>query len=336
VASSPKLMKDDAVVGVTRRTRPYSEGDLGGRCIRRPAEKGCGDPETDPEVRSSCSSLSTMRGRARFFAKVHESRLRQDGCVSLGGRPPDARVRARGPLRRGEPPHGWLERSANLYVKIPATKQGSARSKDCIARAKSINVTIIFIVSAHTRKSSRRPYLCGLERLVASGDKPGDVHIRRRASSSIRRRQGSRQNGSRRSVRKEGKPSRCAASSANANARLAYEPTRGILGHRAGTTCRKAPGRKRCSGVDPTPKSGVPRRVYVRGADGPDHGDKMRSRRSGPSRITARYRRHGSPSTREAPQAVPELEKVGVEENDVHRDARDRGVTEVADSSRSC
>jgi len=61
-----------------------------------------------------------------------------------------------------------------LYVKIPATKPGLGAIEDCIAHEKSINVTLIFSLQRY--KEVVEAYLCGLERLVASGGDPSKVH----------------------------------------------------------------------------------------------------------------------------------------------------------------
>src|SRR5258708_25882836 len=69
--------------------------------------------------------------------------------------------------------HKWLDRP-NLYVKIPATKPGLGAIEDCIAHEKSINVTLIFSLQRY--REVVEAYLRGLERLVASGGEPANVH----------------------------------------------------------------------------------------------------------------------------------------------------------------
>src|SRR5919206_435808 len=67
----------------------------------------------------------------------------------------------------------WIEKP-NLYVKIPATKPGLGAIEDCVAHGKNINVTLIFSLQRY--KEVVEAYLRGLERLVASGGKPSEVH----------------------------------------------------------------------------------------------------------------------------------------------------------------
>jgi transaldolase len=61
----------------------------------------------------------------------------------------------------------------NLYVKIPATEVGLGAIEDCIAKGRSINVTLIFSLQRYA--AVVEAYLRGLERLVASGGDPSQV-----------------------------------------------------------------------------------------------------------------------------------------------------------------
>jgi transaldolase len=61
----------------------------------------------------------------------------------------------------------------NLYVKIPATMAGLPAIEDCIARGRSINITLIFSLDRY--RAVVEAYLRGLERLIASGGHPSNV-----------------------------------------------------------------------------------------------------------------------------------------------------------------
>src|SRR5204863_8859783 len=61
----------------------------------------------------------------------------------------------------------------NLHVKIPATMAGLPAIEDCIARGKSINITLIFSLARY--RAVAEAYLRGLERLVAGGGDPSKV-----------------------------------------------------------------------------------------------------------------------------------------------------------------
>ncbi len=68
--------------------------------------------------------------------------------------------------------HAEVERE-NLYVKIPGTRPGLGAIEDCIAKGKSINVTLIFSLERYAAVAEA--YLRGLERLVAGGGDPTRV-----------------------------------------------------------------------------------------------------------------------------------------------------------------
>ena len=68
--------------------------------------------------------------------------------------------------------HGEVERP-NLFVKIPATLPGLGAIEDCIAKGKSINVTLIFSLERYAAVAEA--YVRGLERLVAAGGDPAKV-----------------------------------------------------------------------------------------------------------------------------------------------------------------
>jgi transaldolase len=61
----------------------------------------------------------------------------------------------------------------NLYVKIPATKEGLPAIEEMIAAGKSINVTLIFSIERH--REVMEAYIRGLERLVDDGGDPAQV-----------------------------------------------------------------------------------------------------------------------------------------------------------------
>jgi transaldolase len=62
----------------------------------------------------------------------------------------------------------------NLLVKIPATHAGLGAIEEMTARGRSINVTLIFSLGRH--RQVVEAYLAGLERLIAAGGDPSQVH----------------------------------------------------------------------------------------------------------------------------------------------------------------
>src|SRR3990170_2870139 len=59
--------------------------------------------------------------------------------------------------------HGLVERG-NLLVKIPATRPGLGAIEDCVAKGRSINVTLIFSLERYAAVAEA--YVRGLERLL--------------------------------------------------------------------------------------------------------------------------------------------------------------------------
>src|SRR6202162_4790509 len=163
-------MKEDAVVGVTtNRTtcqKAMSEGGAYDEQLKELIEK-----ETDPKEIFLKLSARDVEMALDLFAPVHESDP-QDGFVSWEVDPTLAYDRE-GTFDEAMRLHAWLDRP-NLYVKIPATKPGLRAIEDFIAHRKSINVTLIFSLQRY--KEVVDAYLLGLERLVASGGDPSNVH----------------------------------------------------------------------------------------------------------------------------------------------------------------
>ena len=165
-----RLVKEDAVVGETTNPtifqKAISSGDAYDAQLKELLEE-----ETDPKEIFLQLSARDVEAALDLFAKVHEEHP-EDGYVSWEVDPTLAYDRE-GTFDEAMRLHKWLERP-NLYVKIPATKPGLGAIEDCIAHEKSINVTLIFSLERY--REVVEAYLRGLERLVASGGKPENVH----------------------------------------------------------------------------------------------------------------------------------------------------------------
>jgi transaldolase len=165
-----KLMKDDSVVGVTTNPTIFQKaiaaGDAYDTQLKELLEK-----ETDPKEIFLQLSSRDVEAALDLMSKVHEQ-TPEDGFVSWEVDPTLAYDRE-GTFDEAIRLHKWLDRP-NLFVKIPATKPGLGAIEDCIALGKSINVTLIFSLQRY--REVVEAYLRGLERLVASGGKPADVH----------------------------------------------------------------------------------------------------------------------------------------------------------------
>ena len=173
-----RLMADDAVVGVTSNPtifqKALSEGGLYDDQLRQIAAT------TDDAVEIFFAlAQDDIRDACDLMRPVWDATGGIDGWVSLEVDPTLAYDRER-TFEQAMRFHAEVERP-NLYVKIPATELGLGAIEDCIAKGRSINVTLIFSLDRYA--AVVEAYLRGLERLVASGGDPSTCS-RSRASSS--------------------------------------------------------------------------------------------------------------------------------------------------------
>jgi transaldolase len=165
-----RLMKEDAVVGQTTNPTIFQKAISESDAYDEQLKELLG-AETDPKEIFLHLSAADVERALDLFATVHEQNP-QDGFVSWEVDPTLAYDRE-ATFDEAMRLHAWLDKP-NLYVKIPATKPGLGAIEDCIARGKSINVTLIF--SLRRYKEVVEAYLRGLERLVAAGGNPATVH----------------------------------------------------------------------------------------------------------------------------------------------------------------
>jgi len=165
-----RLMKDDAVVGVTTNPTIFQKAIAQGEAYDEQLKELL---ETETDAKEIFLQLSShdVEQALDLFVDVHDADP-EDGFVSWEVDPTLAYDRE-ATFEEAMRLHAWLDRP-NLYVKIPATKPGLGAIEDSIAHGKSINVTLIFSLQRY--KEVVEAYLLGLERLVASGGDPSKVH----------------------------------------------------------------------------------------------------------------------------------------------------------------
>src|SRR6266480_7657426 len=165
-----RLMKDDAVVGVTTNPTIFQKAMSEGGAYDEQLKELLAQ-ETEPKEIFLKLSARDVEMALDLFAPVHEADP-QDGFVSWEVDPTLAYDRE-ATFDEAMRLHAWLDRP-NLYVKIPATKPGLGAIEDSIAHGKSINVTLIFSLQRY--REVVEAYFRGLERLVAGGGDPAKVH----------------------------------------------------------------------------------------------------------------------------------------------------------------
>jgi len=165
-----RLMKQDAVVGVTTNPTIFQKAIADGEAYDEQLKDLLGHEADAKEVFLHLSARD-VSAALDMLAPVHE-RKPEDGFVSWEVDPTLAYDRE-ATFDEAMRLHSWIDKP-NLYVKIPATKPGLGAIEDCIAHGKSINVTLIFSLERY--REVVEAYLRGLERLVASGGDPAQVH----------------------------------------------------------------------------------------------------------------------------------------------------------------
>jgi transaldolase len=165
-----QMMKEDAVVGVTTNPTIFQKAIAEGDAYDEQLKELLGEESDAKEIFLQLSARD-VDAATDLLADVHEQNA-QDGYVSWEVDPTLAYDRE-GTFDEAMRLHKWIDKP-NLYVKIPATKPGLGAIEDCIANGKSINVTLIFSLQRY--REVVEAYLRGLERLVASGGDPKQVH----------------------------------------------------------------------------------------------------------------------------------------------------------------
>jgi transaldolase len=115
------------------------------------------------DIRNACDILRPIWDEAGENAR--------DGWVSLEVDPNLAHD-TQGTIDEARRLHELVDRP-NLFVKIPATKEGLPAIEESIAAGIPINVTLIFSLERH--EAVAEAYIRGLERLVESGGDPTSV-----------------------------------------------------------------------------------------------------------------------------------------------------------------
>jgi transaldolase len=127
--------------------------------------------ETEPKEVFLQLAARDIQGACDLFEQVHDDGGGKDGWVSLEVDPNLARD-THGTIEEAKRLHKLVDRK-NLFVKIPATKEGLGAIEESIASGIPINVTLIFSLQRH--REVAEAYVRGLERLVEGGGDPKGV-----------------------------------------------------------------------------------------------------------------------------------------------------------------
>ena len=159
-----KLIREDAVVGVTSNPTIFQKSLAGGSWYDDELRDVLRE-ETDPKEVFYRLAVTDIKEACDTLRPVWDGGGGKDGYVSMEVDPTlayDQEATIEEALRL----HEWIDRP-NLFVKIPATEPGLVAIEECIARGRSINVTLIFGLDRYAAVAEA--YLRGLERLVTGG-----------------------------------------------------------------------------------------------------------------------------------------------------------------------
>jgi len=317
-----RLMEEDAVVGVTSNPtifqKALAEGDWYDEQLRSVSR----DTEDTNEIFIALAQ-EDIRDACDLLAPVWERTGGIDGYVSLEVDPRLAYDRD-ATFDQAMRFHEEVDRR-NLYVKIPGTEPGLGAIEDCIAKGRSINVTLIFSLARYA--AVVEAYLRGLERLVASGGDPGSVisvasfFVSRVDTEADRR------------LEEAGRAD-LQGKLAVANAKLAYEHwQRAFSGDRWAFLEGKGARNQRCLWASTSTKNPAYRDVlYVEDLIGPDTVNTM------PFETVRAFQDHGevrdtlTEGVAEAHGLLDELAAAGVDYDDVVATLEDEGVEKFSAS----
>jgi transaldolase len=320
-----RLMKDDAVVGVTTNPtifqKAISQGDDYDAQIKELLEE-----ETDAKEIFLRLSARDVEAALDLLSAVHEKNS-QDGYVSWEVDPTLA-YDSEGTFDEAMRLFEWIPKP-NLYVKIPATKPGLGAIEECVAHEKNINVTLIFSLQRYAEVAEA--YIRGLERLVARGGNPSNVHsvasffVSRVDTEADKRLEAV---GSKDALALRGKL-------AIANAKLAYEHFQeAFSGQRWEFLAAKGANPQRCLWASTSTKNPAYRDVmYVEELIGPLTVNTM------PEETIRAFQDHGEvrgdtvmKGVKKAHKLLEELAAVGVHYDDISETLEMEGVQKFADS----
>jgi transaldolase len=320
-----KLMDEYAVVGVTSNPtifqKAMSEGDWYDDQLREVLRE-----ETDERELFLRLAVEDIKEACDAFRPIWDEGKGQDGYVSLEVDPGLA-YDTEGTLEQALRLHEWVDKP-NLHVKIPATKAGLPAIEECIARGRSINVTLIFSLERY--REVAEAYIRGLERLVESGDNPtipasvASFFVSRVDTEADKR------------LEEIGRPEALALRGklAIANAKLAYQAWQEIFsGERWDKLAERGATAQRCLWASTSTKNPDYRDVmYVEELIGPKTVNTM------PLETIEAFQDHGvvantiEAGLEEARQVLEDLAAVGVDYDDVVETLEQEGVQKFADS----
>jgi transaldolase len=162
-----RLMHEDAVVGVTSNPTIFQKAISSGDAYDEQLREELAD-ERDPKELFIRLAARDIGDACDLLRPVWDGGGGQDGYVSIEV-DPNLAADTDATIAEAQRLHELIDRP-NVFVKIPATKEGLPAIEEMIARGRSINVTLIFSLERYAEVAEA--YIGGLERLVEDGGDP--------------------------------------------------------------------------------------------------------------------------------------------------------------------
>jgi transaldolase len=320
-----RMLREDAVVGVTSNPTIFQKAISAGDAYDEQLREVLAD-ERDPKEIFIRLAATDVGEACDFLRRVWDEGSGRDGYVSIEVDPNLASDTA-ATLEEAQRLHDLIDRP-NLFVKIPATKEGLPAIEEMIARGRSINVTLIFGLERYAEVAEA--YVRGLERLVAAGGEPSRVasvasfFVSRVDTEADRR------------LDEIGGHDELKGTLAVANAKLAYQRYKQIFaGERWEALRASGATPQRCLWASTSTKNPAFRDVlYVEELIGPETVNTM------PEETISAFQDHGrvertlEKGVEEARRTFERFAEAGIDYDDVTRTLEREGVEKFADSFR--
>jgi transaldolase len=163
-----RRFEDDAITGVTSNPTIFQKAISAGNAYDEQLRELARET-SDPRELFVGLATTDVRDACDLLRDVWETRARgRDGNVSLEVDPGLA-YDTQATIEQAQRLRDVVGRP-NLYVKIPATKEGLPAIEEMIARGVSTNVTLIFSLERYAEVA--QAYVRGIERLLEAGGDP--------------------------------------------------------------------------------------------------------------------------------------------------------------------
>jgi transaldolase len=318
-----RMMREDAVVGLTSNPTIFQKAIAAGDAYDEQLREILPE-ERDPKEIFIRLAATDVGDALDLLRSVWDEGGGRDGYASLEVDPNLAHD-TEASVAEAQRLHELIDRP-NLFVKIPATREGLPAIQEMIARGRSINVTLIFSLERYAEVAEA--YVRGLERLVAGGGDPSTVasvasfFVSRVDTEADRR------------LDETGGDGELKGTLAVANAKLAYARYKEIFaGERWEPLAAAGASPQRCLWASTSTKNPEYRDVlYVEELIGPQTVNTM------PEETIRAFQDHGEVAATleqgidEAQEILERFAEAGIDYDDVTRTLEREGVDKFADS----